>query len=121
MLERKQIPLDEYLSSSERAVRLFLDALPEHAGDEWTLAGMAQQCGLSRSQFSAYCRRLTGMSPVQYLTHCRVERAAQLLCAEPERSITEIALQCGFNSSQYFAAVFRAAKGCTPSSYAARL
>jgi len=81
---------------------------------------MAAQCGLSRTQFSAYCKELTGLTPMQYLMRCRVEQAARMLTLHPELSITEIALACGFNSSQYFATVFRTYQGCTPSAYAAR-
>jgi len=57
LLERERIPLDDYLSTSERAVQMFLAALPQHAAHDWDLASMAQQCGLSRSQFSDYCRQ----------------------------------------------------------------
>jgi AraC family L-rhamnose operon regulatory protein RhaS len=96
---------------------MFLAALPQHAASDWDLASMAHQCGLSRSQFSQYCRQLTGMSPMQYLAHCRVEMAARLLVEQPASSITEVAYACGFNSSQYFATVFRRAKGCAPSAY----
>ena len=118
LLEHEHIPLDAYLSTTERAVRMFLAALPEHAASDWDLAAMAHQCGLSRSQFSEHCRRLTNMAPMQYLTHCRVEMAARMLAGRPDATITEVAYACGFNSSQYFATVFRNLKGCTPSAYA---
>lgn len=96
---------------------MFLDALPQHAASEWTLAAMAHQCGLSRSQFSAYCQQLTNMTPIQYLTWRRVELAARLLAERPGATITEVAYACGFNSSQYFATVFRSIKGCAPSTF----
>jgi AraC family L-rhamnose operon regulatory protein RhaS len=117
LLEAEQIPLNAYLSTSQRAVQMFLQALPQHAASDWDLAAMAHQCGLARSQFSAYCRELTGLTPMQYLTRCRVELAAQLLAAHPHLTITEVAYACGFNSSQYFATIFRSIKGCTPSHY----
>jgi AraC-like DNA-binding protein len=118
LLEHEHIPLDEYLSTTERAVQMFLAALPQHAASDWDLAAMAHQCGLSRSQFSEYCRQLTNMTPMQYLTHCRVEMAARMLADRPDATITEVAYACGFNSSQYFATVFRSLKGCTPSAFA---
>lgn len=117
MLQRKQIPLDEHLSTSQRAVEMFLAALREHLGHNWTLNAMAQQCGLSRSQFSTYCKQITNMTPVEYLTHCRLETASHLLLNHPEMTITDVAFACGFNSSQYFATVFQARNGCSPSSY----
>ena len=117
MLEQEHISLDEYLSTTERAVQMFLEALPQHAAHDWDLAAMARQCGLSRSQFSEYCRHLTGMTSMQYLTHCRVELAARMLVEQPQVSITDVAFACGFNSSQYFATVFRRLRGCAPSAF----
>ena len=117
MLRQKDITLDEHLSSTHRAVELFLDRLPRRAGYGWDLNGMAQQCGLSRSQFSTYCKQITNMTPIEYLTHCRVRAAAELLATQPELSVTEVAFRCGFNSSQYFASVFKAHQGCAPTEY----
>jgi AraC family L-rhamnose operon regulatory protein RhaS len=119
LLQAKRIPLDSHLSSSRRAVEIFLAGLPRHAGTDWTLPAMAEACGLSRSQFSAYCRQITNMTPIEYLTHCRVEQAARMLRQSPGPDITEIALACGFSSSQYFATVFRNHTGCSPSQYRA--
>ncbi len=120
MLDHEQIPLNEYLSTTERAVQMFLRALPQHSAFDWNLAAMAQQCGLSRSQFSLYCRQLTNMTPMEYLAHCRVEKASAMLRAQADASVTEVAFACGFNSSQYFATVFRSVKGCSPSEFAAQ-
>ncbi|MFN8454275.1 MAG: AraC family transcriptional regulator [Anaerolineae bacterium] len=117
MLQQRHILLDERLSTSQRAVEMFLAALPEHAGYDWDLKAMAQQCGLSRSQFSTYCKQLTNMTPMEYLSHCRLELASRLLLERPATSITEIAFACGFNSSQYFATVFQSCWGCSPSDF----
>ena len=117
ILQHKQIPLDEHLSTTQRVVEIFLAELPKHIGYKWSLAAMATQCGLSRSQFSMYCKQITNMSPVDYLNYCRIEEAARLLETVPDISVTEIAFSCGFNSSQYFATVFRQIKGRTPRAY----
>jgi len=58
------------------------------------------------------------MTPLQYLTHCRVELAARMLVEQPQASVTDVAFACGFNSSQYFATVFRRLRGCAPSAFA---
>jgi AraC family L-rhamnose operon regulatory protein RhaS len=120
LLRSQRIPLDGQLASSRRTVELFLDRLPRHLGEPWSLAAMAAQCGLARSRFSHHCRELTNLSPARYLARCRVEAAAKLLRAEPGRSITDIALDCGFQSSQYFATAFRAQLGCSPRDWRAR-
>lgn len=114
MLKRKRIPLDESLTSTQRSVELFLKDLPRQAGLEWDLESMAEFCGLGRSRFAYYCRQITNMSPLLYLARCRVETASGLLRTRPELNITEIALSSGFQSSQYFATVFRREKGVSP-------
>ncbi|NUN93233.1 MAG: AraC family transcriptional regulator [Verrucomicrobiae bacterium] len=114
MLERKRIPLDETLTATRRSVEMFLENLPQHVEHPWTLEEMAEHCSLARSRFTHYCKEITNMSPIEYLTRCRVEHAARLLRAAPRRAITEVALASGFGSSQYFATVFRKQLGATP-------
>lgn len=117
MCRQSDVRLDESLSSSLRTVELFLrdmaGNLPQLA-QEWTLPRMARLCGLGTTHFIHHCRQLTNLTPLQYLNTCRLEAARRLLCDQPTRSVTEIALACGFSSSQYFATVFRAHFGCTP-------
>jgi AraC-like DNA-binding protein len=114
MLERRKPRLDETLSSSERAIRLFLQELPGRLDEPWTLKSMAESCSLGRSRFASCCRQITNVSPMEYLTRCRVDAAAALLVKKPEISITDAAFACGFQSSQYFATVFRQRLECSP-------
>lgn len=114
MLRREQPPLDPSLSSSQRAVEIFLSRLPEHLDEEWSVDSMAAACGLGRSRFAQYCKQLTNLSPAELLTRCRVDRAMHLLQERAELSVTEVAFRSGFSSSQYFATVFRQHAGCTP-------
>ncbi len=114
LLSEKRLRLDTTLSSAERTVRLFLAELAQRCDEPWTLETMARQCGLGRSHFSHYCRKLTNRTPINQLTFCRVEKACGLLRSQPEHSITEIAFACGFQSSQYFATVFAKQMGCSP-------
>lgn len=120
LLRRKQPPLDPSLSSSQRAVDLFLAALRNHADQDWSLDSMAAACGLGRSRFIHYCKQLTNLSPNEYLTRCRVEAAAQLLQRDRDLTITDVALRSGFGSSQYFATVFQRHTGCSPREYRQR-
>ena len=117
LLERRQPSLDHTLSSAERTVRLFLDDLPQRVGEPWTLDSMAAQCGIGRSAFAQHCRHLANATPIEFLTRCRVEAAAKLLRSSQGHSITDIAFECGFQSSQYFATVFRRETGRTPGAF----
>jgi AraC family L-rhamnose operon regulatory protein RhaS len=114
LLTSRRMHLDESLSSTERTVRLFLDDLRSRSDEPWTLDTMAEQCGIGRSCLSQYCRQHTNCTPIEYLTRCRLEHACSLLQREPARSITDIALACGFQTSQYFATVFARNFGRAP-------
>lgn len=120
LLERRRPRLNARLSSAERTVQLFLDDLAHRADEPWTLATMARQCGLGRSRFSHHCRQLINRTPIDHLTHCRIEMALRLLAQVPKRSITDVAFACGFQSSQYFATVFARAKGVGPLAWRTR-
>lgn len=111
--------LDPDLSTSQHTVAIFLRRLPLALGENWTLDSMAEECGLSRTQFSQYCRRLTNMTPRQYLQHLRLDEASRLLKMQGRGSITEIAFSCGFNSSQYFSNAFRKRYGLAPNAVGA--
>ena len=110
MLRHKDISLDPSLSSTSRTVELFLADLQsnlENLAEPWTLRIMAEYCGLAETRFRHYCRQLTNLTPVHFLELCRVKAASQMLIERPRMTITEIAMACGFGSSQYFATVFR--------------
>jgi AraC-like DNA-binding protein len=80
---------------------------------------IAVQVGLSESHFRRRFHEETGFSPLEYVTRQRVLRAKTLLHDE-RLSITRIAFDLGFQSSGYFAQVFRKMTGMTPSEYRLR-
>ncbi|MBI4623449.1 MAG: AraC family transcriptional regulator [Verrucomicrobia bacterium] len=120
MLVRSKPQLDPSLTSSMRTIELFLAELqhnPEQRSHPWTVGEMAGRCGLGATHFVSLCRQLTNVTPAHYLTWCRVEAACELLEQDPDGSITDVALACGFSSAQYFATVFRQKLGVTPKEY----
>jgi AraC-like DNA-binding protein len=120
MFRRQDVPLDESLSSARRTVELFwLDLCQnlDHLALEWTVRGMARRCGMGTTNFIHHSKQLVNMTPILYLNHCRLAAAARLLREWPDRSVTNIALDCGFASSQYFATLFRRQFGVTPRAF----
>lgn len=113
-LESQAPVLDEDLASSKRTVQIFLNRLPHALDENWTLENMAAECSLSRTQFSQHCQALTNMTPVRYLQMVRLEAAKKWLSEKADASVTEIALECGFSSSQYFATCYKRRFGFSP-------
>ena len=113
-------PDNPELTSRRYTVQLFLRDLAENGRSSsriWTLEEMAAQCGMGITAFSKYCREQVNTSAMDYLNECRLDRAAQQLKKNRAASVTEIAFENGFNSSQYFATVFYQKFGMTPSRY----
>jgi AraC family L-rhamnose operon regulatory protein RhaS len=120
MFRRHDVPLDQSLSSTRRTVELFWSDLRQnrdHLALEWTVRGMARRCGVGVTNFTGHTRQLTNMTPIQCLNDYRLSAAAELLKQQRDRSVTDVALACGFASSQYFATLFRRAFGKTPGAF----
>jgi AraC-like DNA-binding protein len=119
-LSEQQTQETAALTSRQRTVELFLHEVennPDTSSESWTINSMAEHCGMGVTAFSKYCRELMNAGPMEFLNRCRLDRAARQLRENPGLSITEIALACGFNSSQYFATRFRQHFQISPSRF----
>jgi len=70
------------------------------------LEELAAAARLSTSRFKAKFKEQVGMPPGEYILRRKIEHARALL-ARGAPSVTEIAYELGFSSSQYFATVFK--------------
>lgn len=109
-------PATLHISVTQQRVHRFLRNLFKTLDQPWTLDEMALACGVKRTQFAKISKQFTGYSPVQYLSRIRFERACELL-RSTKLPITELALDCGYSTSQYFSESFRKAARMTPSEY----
>lgn len=74
---------------------------------------IAKAVGCSRARLFEVFKETTGLTPNDYWQRVRVERAYQQLLTTRD-SITKIAMDCGFTTSQYFCTVFRKYWGISP-------
>jgi AraC family L-rhamnose operon regulatory protein RhaS len=102
-------------SGRERILR-FIDELWNRCEEPWTLSSMAAACKLGRTRFESLTKEITGDAPAMLINRLRIRRARQLL-KEKKTTITDIAFQVGFNSSQYFSRIFQTLTGITPLRY----
>lgn len=88
----------------------------DHYDKRISLDDMAKRFHISRSYLSKKFKLITGFGFKEYLINVRIKRACELLL-ETNKSITDIAFECGFNDSNYFGDAFRHVKGVSPNKY----
>lgn len=81
-----------------------------------TLEHMADKFHISKSYMSKKFKSVTGFGFKEYLVNVRIKNACTLLL-DTNKSITDIAFECGFNDSNYFGDAFRHVKGMSPNKY----
>lgn len=93
-----------------------LEYIHQHYHEELFISEIAERFGMERRRFSYLFERLTGLTPIQYLTEYRIELAKELLktSAYP---IAKVAEEVGYIDSFYFSRVFKKHVNMSPSSY----
>ncbi|BAZ66464.1 MAG: AraC family transcriptional regulator [Pelatocladus maniniholoensis HA4357-MV3] len=85
----------------------------DHLAEDLLLGAMAQEVGMSRYHFARLFKQSTGLSPYQYVIHCRIERAKMLLL-QNKLKISEVASIVGFADQSQFTRHFKRILGVTP-------
>jgi AraC-like DNA-binding protein len=84
------------------------------------VAELVRESGWSRRHFTARFTEQAGLPPKVFARVLRFTRAKEMLAAVDGRSLTEIALDCGYYDQAHFNRDFRAFAGLTPSELRAR-
>jgi AraC family transcriptional regulator len=82
-----------------------------------SLASVAQAAHFSPFHFHRVFQALLGETLGQFVKRLQLERALALLSHAPGRSLTEVALACGFASSSDFSRSFKQRFGVPPSAF----
>jgi transcriptional regulator GlxA family with amidase domain len=83
------------------------------SNEDWPIGRLASISGVSEAHFARSFKQAFGVPPHRYLLTRRIERARALL-RDTDLSITEIALQVGWNSLGTFSRTFHDIMGETP-------
>jgi AraC family transcriptional regulator len=98
---------------SQYKLNQVIDHIYAHLDQELGLAELAAVAHLSPHYFSRLFKQSTGMTPHQFLIHCRVERA-QFLLLNGKDSIAEIAQQVGFANQAHLTLHMKRVLDVTP-------
>jgi len=104
------------VAMTARQLRLAVDYIESHLGEDLSLERIAQAPGMSAFRFARAFRAATGQSPRQYVIARRIECAKQLL-RTGTAGVADVAQRVGFATQSHFTSVFRRRCGTTPKRY----
>lgn len=79
-----------------------------------SIQDIASSFGMSEANFCHYFKKITGISPKEYLTNIKMEKARELIA---HTSVTEAALDLGYENISHFISQFKNKFGQTPKQY----
>ena len=101
------------ISPCIKAIQQFV---ADHIDQPLSVTMLAQQAGLSESRFKARFKQEVGIPPADYVARVRIDRAKTLL-TESQWPVTQISMQLGFTTTQYFATTFKRYTGQSPTDF----
>ncbi len=90
--------------------------IQDNFSSDITLEELARKTGFSPNYFSQLFKMKTGKTFVQFRSEIRITKAMELL-ARPDKTITEVAMDVGYNDLTYFIRAFKDYTGQTPNEY----
>ncbi|ASA24844.1 helix-turn-helix domain-containing protein [Paenibacillus donghaensis] len=108
--------------TTDQAVLSTMHYMEAHFTEMLTREQLAAIAGITSTYFSVLCKRLTGISPFDYLERLRVHRAAELLLQgrENKGDLAEVSRHSGFRDPWYMSKRFRKLQGMSPTVYRSR-
>jgi signal transduction histidine kinase/ligand-binding sensor domain-containing protein/CheY-like chemotaxis protein len=104
-------------SADEAFVQNVLEHIEKNMGNpDFSVGELSQQFHASRSTFYKRLLLLTGKTPIEFIRHIRLKRAAELL-EKTQLTVSEIAYTVGFNNPKNFSQYFKEEFGRIPSAY----
>lgn len=101
-----------------RAAAMLRDSADGDADRDENIEDVAHRLGYGKSRLYSLFTREVGMAPNDYRQRARIKRCCERL-SKTSDSVTTIGIESGFQSSQYFARVFKKYVGVTPTDYRA--
>lgn len=103
----------DYVARVNRAIDYVLENLERPL----KLEDVARSACFSSFHFHRVFRSILGETLNQFVKRLRLERALRMLSHQQDRSLTDVALACGFGSSSDFSRSFKQRYGVAPSAF----
>ncbi len=103
-------------NEQEDVIKNSIINMKESLDAKLTVEDMALRHHLSTSHFSMMFRKSTGMPPIDYFIHLKMQKACQLLYANGSK-IKDVAQELGYEDPYYFSRLFKKFMGLSPEQY----
>ncbi len=101
------------------AIKRAVDYIAVNLGAPLRLETLAKLAGLSPTYFHKIFSETMGVTPNDFLTGLRLERAKELL-ARTNLPVYKVAMECGFENIPYFSSLFKKHQGIAPAEFRRR-
>lgn len=98
-------------------VTAILSFIEQHYPENITLSNIAEIVNISERETLLCFKKITEESPIQYLLKYRLIRSASVLTEYPDKNISIVAEECGFDSPAYYTKKFKEFYLCSPREY----
>lgn len=105
------------LNPDNLRIRKMLAYIHKNFADTISLSEISSAADISEREALRCFQKTIQLSPIQYLLKYRIMRGAEMMLGNPADSISEIAVQCGFESPSNFTKTFKRFYNCTPREY----
>ncbi|MGC9467527.1 MAG: helix-turn-helix domain-containing protein [Anaerolineae bacterium] len=112
----RRFSVDAGPSNRVMPVARVIGFMNRHFAETLLLDDLVQVAGLSKRSLIRHFKNTTGLPPMRYLQKIRIAKARMML-KRGDQSITQVAMDSGFNDSAYFSTVFKKHTGQTPSEF----
>ena len=84
------------------SIAAILSFIEQHYPENTTLSNIAEIVNISERETLRCFKKITGESTIQYLLKYRLIRSASVLTEYPDKNISIVAEECGFDSPAYY-------------------
>ncbi|MBR4705085.1 MAG: AraC family transcriptional regulator [Paludibacteraceae bacterium] len=118
-VEMPEVKPDKKLSTTERRfLENIMDATVEMMKDETvTVEKIAEKLYMTSKTLNRKVMDMTGISTKQYLLFIQLEQSRKLLIQQPEMSVLEVSLKCGFENANTFSTAFKRVYNISPTEF----
>ena len=107
-------------ASNRKVIEQTIQYIKSNLSDELSLESLSERANFSPIYFHKLFKASTGRNLREYIEDQRIKRAIELLTST-DKTLTQIAYECGFSSQSYFSYAFKRKTKSSPREYAKKI